>query len=78
MTNMTFVPSHDINWLLINLNYVGRNLHIPSLRAVILEKVCKYLYYKVRHTNTTQEIPDFPIEADIALELLMAADFLDC
>ena len=47
-------------------------------RAVVLEKVCKYLYYNVRHTNTTQEVPGFKIEPEIALELLMAADFLDC
>ncbi|KAJ3414829.1 hypothetical protein HDV05_005986 [Chytridiales sp. JEL 0842] len=57
---------------------VQNEVTFRDIKAVILEKVCKYLYYKVRHTNTNQEIPDFPIEADVALELLMAADFLDC
>ncbi|XJO77474.1 hypothetical protein BDV3_002049 [Batrachochytrium dendrobatidis] len=53
--------------------------HLSSpYRAVILEKVCRYLYYKVRYANSIQEIPEFPIEPELALELLMASDFLDC
>ncbi|KAI8804268.1 BTB/POZ protein [Cladochytrium replicatum] len=49
-----------------------------DIKAVVLERVCQYLYYKVRHTNSVGEIPDFKIEDELALELLMAADFLDC
>ncbi|KAI9344663.1 BTB/POZ protein [Obelidium mucronatum] len=49
-----------------------------DIKAIILEKVCKYLYYKVRYTNTKDEIPEFPIDVEVGLELLMAADFLDC
>ncbi|XP_002167183.1 elongin-C [Hydra vulgaris] len=44
----------------------------------ILEKICTYFAYKVRYTNSSTEIPEFPIQPDIALELLMAANFLDC
>ncbi|KAI8800712.1 BTB/POZ protein, partial [Cladochytrium replicatum] len=47
-------------------------------RAVVLERVCQYLHYKGRHTNSVGEIPDFKIEDELGLELLMAADFLDC
>lgn len=57
-----------------------RRLRFPIFalhRAVILEKVCKYLYHKVQYTNCTAETPDFIIEPEIALELLMASDFLD-
>ncbi|KAI8832038.1 BTB/POZ protein [Chytridium lagenaria] len=57
---------------------VQNEITFRDIKAVILEKVCKYLYYKVKYTNTTQEIPDFKIETELALELLMAADFLDC
>jgi len=42
----------------------------------ILERVCTYFYYKVRYTNSNQEIPEFTIQPDEALELLMAANFL--
>ena len=48
---------------------------IPSY---VLQKVCMYFTYKVRNTNSTTEIPEFPIPPEIALELLMAANFLDC
>ena len=44
----------------------------------VLSKVCMYFAYKNRYTNSTSEIPEFPIEPEIALELLMAANFLDC
>ena len=44
----------------------------PLLRSsTILEHVCKYLHYKVRFANTSQEIPEFPIPRELALELLM-------
>ena len=44
----------------------------------MLEKVCSYFSYKFKYTNSSEEIPEFPIQPDIALELLMAANFLDC
>ena len=44
----------------------------------VLAKVCTYFTYKVRYTNSSTEIPEFPIAPEIALELLMAANFLDC
>merc|ERR1719464_1319810 len=44
----------------------------------VLQKVCMYFTYKVRYTNSSTEIPEFPIQPEIALELLMAANFLDC
>lgn len=33
---------------------------------------------QVRYTNSATRIPEFPIEPELALELLMAANFLDC
>ena len=32
----------------------------------------------MRYTDSAAEIPEFPIEPELALELLMAANFLDC
>ena len=40
--------------------------------------VCGYFEYKARYTNSAMEIPEFPIAPEVALELLMAANFLDC
>ena len=33
---------------------------------------------QVKYTNSTVPIPEFPVEPELALELLMAANFLDC
>ena len=53
-------------------------VRFPEIPGVILEKVIQYLYYKVRYTNSTQRIPNFDLAPEIALELLMAANYLDC
>jgi len=57
-------------------NQVGE-INFREIATPILERVCQYWYYKLKYTNVTTEIPEFTIEPDIALELLMAANFLD-
>merc|ERR1719288_149557 len=53
-------------------------VHFREIPSHVLQKVCLYLAYKTRYTNSSTEIPEFPIEPEIALELLMASNFLDC
>lgn len=53
-------------------------ISFPEIPAVVLEKVIQYLYYKVRYTNSTQRIPEFNVEPEMALELLIASGYLDC
>ena len=53
-------------------------ISVTIFRSHVLSKVCQYFTYKVRYTNSSTEIPEFPISREIALELLMAANFLDC
>lgn len=38
----------------------------------------QYCYYKRRFENSKVPVPEFPIEPEVALELLMAANYLDC
>lgn len=49
----------------------------PEINAKILEKVVQYFYYKLRYTNHVGVLPEFKIEPEAALDLLMAANFLD-
>ena len=51
---------------------------VCACRSHVLQKVCQYFMYKVRYTNSSTEIPEFKISPEISLELLMAANFLDC
>ncbi|CAN0339755.1 unnamed protein product, partial [Ascophyllum nodosum] len=53
-------------------------VHFAEISTPILEKVIQFVYYKVRYTNSASRIPEFHIEPELALELLMAANFLDC
>jgi len=51
-------------------------VHFPEISTPILEKVVEYFHYKVRYSHSS-EMPEFKIEPEVALELLMAANFLD-
>jgi transcription elongation factor B subunit 1 len=44
---------------------------------MILEKITEYLYYNYRNRDR-EGGPDFPVPPELCLELLQAADFLDC
>jgi elongin-C len=43
---------------------------------VVLEKVCEYFYYNEKYKDA-KDVPDLDIPAEMCLELLMAADYLD-
>jgi elongin-C len=53
-------------------------ISFPEIPAVVMERLIQYLYYKVRYTNSSQRIADFPIDPEMSLELLIAAGYLDC
>ena len=45
-------------------------INFREISTPILEKVIQYFHYKLKYTNSTTEIPEFPIEPEIALELV--------
>ncbi|KAL4148351.1 hypothetical protein QTP88_002615 [Uroleucon formosanum] len=53
-------------------------IHFREIPSHVLLNVCKYFAYKAYYSNCANEIPEFSIKPQIALELLMAANFLDC
>eukprot|EP00698_Gefionella_okellyi_P006923 TRINITY_DN1674_c0_g1_i1.p3 TRINITY_DN1674_c0_g1~~TRINITY_DN1674_c0_g1_i1.p3 ORF type:complete len:101 (-),score=22.35 TRINITY_DN1674_c0_g1_i1:931-1233(-) len=55
----------------------GGEIRFAEITGPILEKVIQYFYFKLKYNNATADIPEFNIEPEIALELLMAANFLD-
>lgn len=48
-----------------------------EISGVVLEKVCEYLYYNQKHAES-KDVPDMEIPPELCLELLIAADYLDC
>ncbi|KAL7567739.1 hypothetical protein ACA910_012072 [Epithemia clementina (nom. ined.)] len=53
-------------------------IRLPDISSYILEKVVQYLHYKAQYSNSETRIPEFVIEPELALELLIAAKYLDC
>ncbi|CAF1488609.1 unnamed protein product [Adineta ricciae] len=53
-------------------------IRFRSISSEVLARICSYFAYKARYSNSTIEIPEFPIAPEHALEILMAANFLDC
>lgn len=74
--------THDVNRSAPPAGQFAENetneVNFREIPSHVLSKVCMYFTYKVRYTNSSTEIPEFPIAPEIALELLMAANFLDC
>eukprot|EP00397_Hematodinium_sp_SG-2012_P068390 GEMP01110776.1.p1 GENE.GEMP01110776.1~~GEMP01110776.1.p1 ORF type:complete len:116 (+),score=15.69 GEMP01110776.1:42-350(+) len=54
-----------------------REIRLNNVRAKLLEKVIEYLYFKHRYTDSTDTIPEFPIEEDCVLDLLIVANYLN-
>jgi len=52
-------------------------IRFPEISSIILEKVVQYMHYKNKYMHCTKKIPEFKIEPELALELLMAANYLD-
>ncbi|RKP25523.1 RNA polymerase II transcription elongation factor [Syncephalis pseudoplumigaleata] len=55
----------------------NNEISFPEIKSEILQQVCEYLEYKHKYSNHTENIPEFHIDVENALELLMAADYLD-
>jgi elongin-C len=56
----------------------NRTVTFAEIPGHVLEKCCQYFHYKLRYANTpSPDIPEFPVPPEMALELLMAANFLD-
>lgn len=53
-------------------------IRFPDITSYTLERVVRYLHYKSQYSNASSRIPEFPIEPELALELLVAAKYLDC
>ncbi|KQJ87029.1 elongin-C [Brachypodium distachyon] len=51
-------------------------VRFPEISTAILEKICQYFYWSL-HYSSGKETAEFPIEPEITLELMMAANYLD-
>ena len=55
-----------------------REVKLSSISGRALEKCCEYFYYKLKYANVpSKNIPAFHVPPELALELLVASNFLD-
>eukprot|EP00929_Paragymnodinium_shiwhaense_P094498 TRINITY_DN5509_c0_g1_i1.p1 TRINITY_DN5509_c0_g1~~TRINITY_DN5509_c0_g1_i1.p1 ORF type:complete len:113 (+),score=25.46 TRINITY_DN5509_c0_g1_i1:80-418(+) len=52
-------------------------IKLPTVTGKLLEKVIEYLYYKYKYTDSKVTIPEFPVDDDIVLDLLLVANYLN-
>mmetsp|Transcript_75526 Transcript_75526/g.161807 ORF Transcript_75526/g.161807 Transcript_75526/m.161807 type:complete len:117 (-) Transcript_75526:101-451(-) len=52
-------------------------IKLPTITGKLLEKVIEYLYYKYKYTDSKVAIPEFPIDDDVVLDLLLVANYLN-
>ncbi|CAE7188655.1 ATAD3 [Symbiodinium pilosum] len=52
-------------------------IHLPTITGKLLEKVIEYLYFKYKYTDAKVPIPEFPIDDDVVLDLLLVANYLN-
>ncbi|GMH40323.1 hypothetical protein BSKO_08227 [Bryopsis sp. KO-2023] len=56
----------------------SHEIELREISGPVLEEVCKYFYYHLHHQSSPRRsIPEFKVEPVLALDLLMAANFLD-
>lgn len=56
-------------------NEMGR-INFREISTPVLEKVIQYFYFKVKYSNNTSTIPEFPIEPEIGtLSMRPSSDF---
>ena len=53
-------------------------VNFREIPSHVLTKLCQYFAYKFYYTNRSYNVPRFHIPPEISIELLMAANFLDC
>jgi transcription elongation factor B subunit 1 len=52
-----------------------RTVQLPDIDGAVMEKVVEYLYYNAKYRDSV-DVPEFSVPTEMALELLVAADFL--
>ncbi|KAI9780575.1 MAG: hypothetical protein M1816_002825 [Peltula sp. TS41687] len=55
---------------------VSKRATLENINGMVLEKVCEYFYYNEKY-KSVKDVPDFDIPAELCLELLLAADYLN-
>ena len=59
-----------------NFSESSGEITFPDLQGAVLEKAVQYMYYKVRWASSSKPPPEFDVETDLLVDLLLAANYL--
>lgn len=53
-------------------------VNLKDIDSVALNRACEYMAYYDRYTDCWYQIPEFPIEEKLCIDLLLCANFIKC
>lgn len=53
-------------------------VNLKGIDSAALNRTCEYLMYFDRYTDAWYQIPEFPIDEKLCVELLLTANFMKC
>jgi hypothetical protein len=66
-------------WLAAGEADGSRDIDFPDITSAVLEKVIEYWHYKVKYQSSQgAKLPEFHIPPELALQVLIASDYLEC
>eukprot|EP00948_MAST-09A_sp_MAST-9A-sp1_P003473 g3473.t1 len=72
--------SGTIKGMLMNITFQEAKegkISFPEISTPVLERVIQYLHFKDKYASA-KIVPDFTLEPDEVLDVLVASNFLDC
>jgi hypothetical protein len=54
------------------------DVNLKDIESAALNRACEYLCYYERYTDAWYQIPEFPIEEKLCVDLLLCANFMKC
>jgi hypothetical protein len=54
------------------------DVNLKDIESAALNRACEYLAYYERYTDAWYQIPEFPIEEKLCVDLLLCANFMKC
>mmetsp|Transcript_32962 Transcript_32962/g.32651 ORF Transcript_32962/g.32651 Transcript_32962/m.32651 type:complete len:113 (+) Transcript_32962:1-339(+) len=69
----------------VNMESINKEFRFPDIRGEVMEKVIQYLHYKLKYQQLLDrdvvkmnQVPKFELDPELALDVLIAANYLQC
>jgi len=56
----------------------SRRIQLPLVMNDVLQVIVRYFQYKLKYQDSAEKVPEFQIEPKLLIDVLKAANYLDC